>query len=91
MLYLEIQKGKEAMNELAFQPQIRGTGACMKIIMKSTKGCGQLSSNETFFSDSWFSGVKIVEDANAEGVDFCGPVKKIHKEFCLSALENLMK
>ena len=41
----------------------------MKIITKANKGCGKLSSNETFFSDSWFSGLKQVEEANVEGVD----------------------
>ena len=27
----------------------------------------------------------------AEGVDHCGPVKTIHKELCLAALEKFMK
>ena len=27
----------------------------------------------------------------AAGVDYCGPVKTIHKGFCLATLENLMK
>ena len=27
----------------------------------------------------------------AEGVDYCGPVKTSHKGFCLATLENLMK
>ena len=43
MLYLEIQKGKEAMNPSDFQQKIRGTAAFMMITIKVTKGCVQLS------------------------------------------------
>ena len=62
----------------------------MKIIMMSTKWCGQLASNDNYFADSWFSGVKTAEEAMAEGVDYCGPVKTIHKGFCLVTLEKLV-
>ena len=41
-----------------------------KIIMMSTKGCDQLASNDNYFADSWFSGVKTAEEAMAEGVDY---------------------
>ena len=54
----------------------------------ATKGCDQLTSNDTYFSDSWFSGVKTAEKAMAEGVDYCGPVKTNHKGFCLATLES---
>ena len=60
----------------------------MHRIVKATKGCGQLSSNDTFFSDIWFSRVKTEELANAEGVYFCMPVKTSHKVFCLDSLEK---
>ena len=43
-------------------------------------------SNDTYFSDSWFRGVKTAEEAMAEGVDYCGPVKTTHKGFCLDTL-----
>ena len=43
MLYLEIQKGKEAIKESDFQQDIGETDACMNISTKATKGCGQLS------------------------------------------------
>ena len=49
--------------------------------MKATKGCGQLSSNDTFFGDIWFRVVKTVEEENTEGVDSFGPVKKIFVKF----------
>ena len=63
----------------------------MKRLAIATKGCGQLASNDTYFADSWFSSVKISEEMAAEGVNYCGPVKTIHKGFCLSMLEKLMK
>ena len=42
MLYLDIQKGEEAMTTLEFQQEIGGTAACMKIMIRGTKWCGQL-------------------------------------------------
>ena len=46
------------MKSSGFQHQIEGISDFMNIIMKATKWCGQLSSNETFFDDIWFSIVK---------------------------------
>ena len=54
--------------------------------MKTTKGFGQLSSDDTFFSDTWFSGIQTVEEANTHGVYYCGPVKNIHKGILLATL-----
>ena len=48
-------------------------------------------SNGIYFSDIWFSVVKIYEEAIAEGVDYCGQVKTSHKGFCLDTLEKLTK
>ena len=48
MLYLEVQKGEEAMEKLVFKKDIGGTMDRMKRIMKATKGYEQLSSNKTF-------------------------------------------
>ena len=74
-----------------FQQNIVGVAACMKRTMKANKGCVQLSSNDNFFSDIWFSGLKTVEEANADGVYYCGPVKTSNKGFFLSTLEKPMK
>ena len=79
------------MKTYNFQKYIRGNTACMKILIMDKKGCGQLTSNETYFSDSWFSGVKMAEEAMAKGVQYCGLSKTIHKGFCLAILEKLMK
>ena len=53
----------------------------MKIIVKAAKGCDQLSSNDTFFSDSCYSGVNTAEEVNAEGVYSYWPMKTSHKGF----------
>ena len=91
MLRLDIQKGKEAMKTSKFQNVLGGTTACMKRLAIATKGCGQLTSNYTYFAYSWFSSVKTAEEMSATGVDYCGPVKTSHKGFCLATLEKLMK
>ena len=54
------------MQASTFQQQIGGTSACMKRLMMAKKGCAQLTSNDTYFSDSWFSGVKMAEEVMAE-------------------------
>ena len=51
MLHLDIQKGKEAMKKSEFQKVLGVTSACMKRLAISTKGCGQLTSNGTYFAD----------------------------------------
>ena len=91
MLQLDIQKGKGSIRTPNFQKHIGGTAACMKRLAMAKKGCVQLKSNGTYFDDSWFSGVKISEEGMDEGVDYCGPVKMIHEDFCLDKLENLTK
>ena len=48
-------KGKEAMKKSTFQSELGGTAACMKRMAIATKVCGQLTSNDTYFADSWFS------------------------------------
>ena len=87
MLHLDIQKGKEAMKKLTFQSVLGGTSVCMKRLDIATKVCGQLTSNDTYFSDIWFSSVKKSEEMAAAGVNYCGPVKTSHKDFCLATLE----
>ena len=91
MLHLDTQKGKEDINKLKFQSELGGTAAFMKRLAIATKGCGQLTSNDTYFADSWFSSVKTSEEMAAAGVNYCGPVKKSEKGFCLAMLDKLMK
>ena len=42
MLYLEIQKGEDAMNKSELQQDIGGTDDFMNITINYTWGCGQL-------------------------------------------------
>ena len=91
MLHLEIQKEKEDMKKSTFQSELGGTAACMKRLSIATRGCGQLTSNDTYFANSWFSSVKTAEEMAAAVVNYCGLVKTIHKGFCLATLEKLMK
>ena len=60
----------------------------MNRLIMDKKGCVNLMSNDTYFFYSWFSGVKNVEEAMAERVDYIGPVKTSHKGFCLYKLEQ---
>ena len=43
MLYLEIQKGKEAMKTSKFHNDLGGTTACMKRLAIAAKGCVQMT------------------------------------------------
>ena len=79
-----------AMKTSNFQKYIGGTAAYMKRLDIATKGCDQLTTNDTYFSDSWFSSVKTAKEMAAAVVDYFGPVKMIHKVF-LTMLEKLMK
>ena len=64
------------MNKPKFQKNIMGAAACIKRLMMAKKKCIQLTSNDTYFSDVFFSGVKTTE-----GVYYCGIVKTSHKGF----------
>ena len=58
MLHLEIQKEKEDMKTSKFQKYLGGITSYMKRLAISTKGCGQLTSNDTYSDGIWFSSVK---------------------------------
>ena len=75
-------KGEGGYEDVKFQKEIRGTTACMKRLAIDTKGCVQLTLNDTSFADSWFSVVNTADETMAAGLDYCGPVKTIHKSFC---------
>ena len=86
MLHPEIQNGKEAMKTSEFQNYLGGTTTCTKRLDIATKGCGQLTSNDTYFADILFISVKTFDDMAAAVVDYCGLAKTIHKGFCLATL-----
>ena len=89
MIYLETLK--EYIKILKFQQDIGVTDACMGRIIKATKGCGQLSSNDTFFADIWFRIVKALLEENTEGEYYYGPLKTSYKGFFLATLGKLLK
>ena len=62
-------KGKKAMKNPKLQNVLGGTSTCMNRLAIATKGCGQLTSNNTYFADSWFSSAKTAEEMAAAGVD----------------------
>ena len=51
-LHLDIQKGKEAMKTSEFQKYLKFNTACMKGLKMANKRCGQMTSNDTYFTDS---------------------------------------
>ena len=55
--------------------------------MKTTKGCGKLSSNNTLFSDIWFIRFTTADESNTEGVDYYGPVNTSNKDCFLVTLK----
>ena len=91
ILYLQIQKYNEAMKVSEYQQDIGCTSDFINIIMRDTKRCVQMSSDDTLFYDIWFSIVKTVEGGDSEGLYYCGPVKTSHKGFYLALLEKSTK
>ena len=79
------------MKTSEFQQDIGGAVDCMERITKAAKGCDQISLKNTLFDDILFSAVKTAQEASAEGVYYCGPVKTSHKVFFLAKLEKSMK
>ena len=49
VFYLYMQKWDQAMKKSEFKPDMGGTADCMNRTTEAIKGCGQLSSNNTFF------------------------------------------
>ena len=79
------------MKTSEFRKYLGGSSACTKRLSINNKGCGQLTSSDTYFAGIWFSYIKTAEEAMAAGVNYCRPAKTIHKGFCLGTFENLMK
>ena len=81
MLHLEIQKGKEAMKTSKFQNFMGGTAACMRRLDIATKGCGQLTSNYTYFADICFIYIKNYKDMAAAGSIIVGQQRRATRGF----------
>ena len=88
---LQYPKGKEETKIEEFWRNIGGAQTCTKRIINTREGQGQLSANCGLFNVIYFSGAKTVEEANAEGFQYCGPVNTSHRIIFLATLEKSMK
>ena len=70
ILHIGTKKYKESMMTLDFQKYIGGTEVCMKRLTIATKMCVQMTSNNTNFADSSFSGVKTADEGMAVGNNY---------------------
>ena len=55
-------KGGGGYKDFKIQKYFGGSAACMKRLEMDTKGCVQMTSNDTYFDDSWFSSVTMDEE-----------------------------
>ena len=69
-LHQDFQRYKKATKMLYFQKDLGDTTACTKRLAIATKGFGQLTSNDNYFSDRCFISVKTAEDMADAGVDY---------------------
>mmetsp|Transcript_16204 Transcript_16204/g.37447 ORF Transcript_16204/g.37447 Transcript_16204/m.37447 type:complete len:323 (-) Transcript_16204:327-1295(-) len=104
MLYLEIQRGKEAMNTPKYgkySNEVGSTASFVKRCIERTKYSGlriverlhakSRGSTELYLGDSWFSGIKAALVALEEGVEYFGPVKTSTAGFPKAEMEEIMK
>ena len=61
MLYLKLQKIKEATKTEEFQKEVGGKATWIKIIMKDKKVWRKQSLNKNLFTDIWFSFFNILD------------------------------
>ena len=60
----------------------------MNRTMKDKTMFGQVSSNGILWDDIWSNVVKIAEEANAQSVEYVGPVNTSHRGFFPAKLKN---
>ena len=104
MLYVEIQRGKEAMNSAKYGKytnEIGATAAMVKRCIKFIQYCGIRSEErrdakaihrkEIFFGDSWFESIRAARAAAAEGHEFFGPIKTNTSGFPAAEIAEMMQ
>ena len=79
------------MKTSKFQKYLGGTTVCTMRLAIDTKGCVQLTSNDTYSADICFSSVNTAEEVIVTGVDYFRLLEMSHKVFCPAKLEKLMK
>ena len=79
LLFFEIQRGKERINNRNYHLQIGATSACTKKMTESTKWLGQSdvkgATKDYFMFDIWFSSNKSEKADMNVGSDMIGTVK----------------
>jgi len=97
LLYLEIQKGCDAMRQADYSAELGGTAGCVVRLVEQSK-CENGDTDEAapqrelYLGDSWFASVACtVELWRHYKVRFLGPVKTNHGRFPKEFIETTMK
>jgi hypothetical protein len=104
MLFVEIQRGKDAMNSDdygMYSSEIGVTAAFVKRAEEQVGYCGtnlparrksaEKKEGEVFHGDSWFASVNAAQASQKLGHDFVGPVKTNTAGFPKDEIEAIMK
>ncbi|KAL7458010.1 hypothetical protein ACHAWC_009713 [Mediolabrus comicus] len=104
MLFVEIQRGKDAMNSDEYgkySSEIGVTAAFVKRAVEQVAHCGtkhparresaEDNEREVFHGDSWFASINAAQSCQDMGHDFVGPVKTNTAGFPKEEIEAIMK
>ena len=94
-LYLEIQRGRDAMANAEFVNNMKKTAACCCRMAKGTVSDEEQDGRgtvDTYLGDSWFASVDtVVELKTRFNANFIGVIKTNHSRFPKKWLEETMK
>jgi hypothetical protein len=100
VLFNEIQRGSEAMEELMYGKDFPHHAACVLRLLDGSEYSGDHPSRveakanrkpEGYAADSWFASVIVAEQMSARGHAFVGPVKQNSTRCPKEEIEELMK
>jgi Transposase IS4 len=105
MLYIEVQKGKEAMRAAEGSKEFNVTAGCSMRLMKGTKdnvGAVPSANSESgegescprrglYVGDSWFASVTTAEVFASYNQEYIGIIKTNHAGFPKKDIENIME
>jgi len=92
ILYLEIQKGHEQMQQALYSPQCSVTACMLQLVEGLMKGVQVTDKWQLYFGDSWFASVTCITELwKCFHVHFIGIVKTNHARFPKQFLESCMK
>lgn len=94
ILYLEIQRGRDAMRAAEGSNEHGCTAACSLRLVKGSMNCGQEKGQHSvrniFLGDSWFASIKTAQIVYQEGHEFIGIIKTAHAGYPKAEIEQLM-